>query len=57
MMAIGCLFPVLFFLGGAVLGGVLGGQQGSIWGAVAGLIIGLGIPTAMLIGMRSRHKH
>ncbi|GGO97847.1 hypothetical protein [Stakelama pacifica] len=51
MMALGCLFPVLFFLSGAVIGGIIGGQVGSIWGSASGLLLGIGIPAILFFAM------
>ncbi|TPG38016.1 hypothetical protein EAH79_17230 [Sphingomonas koreensis] len=56
MLAIGCLFPVLFALGGMVLGALMDGQQGSIWGGALGLAIGLAVPAAWLYVLAAARK-
>ncbi|TPG13265.1 hypothetical protein EAH87_17585 [Sphingomonas koreensis] len=56
MLAIGCLFPVLFALGGVVLGALLDGQQGSIWGGAIGLAIGLAVPVAWLYALAAARR-
>ncbi|MGN6376706.1 MAG: hypothetical protein ACTHMG_14295 [Sphingomonas sp.] len=47
MFAVGCLFPVVFAIGGVLLGGFIGGQPGSIWGGVIGLVTGFAVPAVM----------
>lgn len=46
MLAVGCLFPFLVLLGGAILGARVGGAQGSLLGGIAGFAIGLVVPVA-----------
>ncbi|WNO54307.1 hypothetical protein [Stakelama saccharophila] len=56
MLALGCLFPVLFFIGGAILGAIWFGEQGSIWGAIAGLVLGTLAPLVMFWAFAGARK-
>ncbi|GAA4763053.1 hypothetical protein GCM10023219_04160 [Stakelama sediminis] len=56
MLALGCIFPVAFFIGGALLGAALGGNSGSIWGAIAGLVLGLAVPAVMFRALIAARK-
>ena len=51
MAALGCFFPILFLIGGVVVGGMLGGQQGSVWGGAAGALIGCAALGSMLYAL------
>lgn len=57
MLALGCLFPVAFFIGGAILGALIGGESGSIWGVATGLVFGIAVPAVLaLLFARARRK-
>lgn len=57
MLALGCLFPVAFFIGGAILGALIAGEPGSIWGAATGLVVGIAVPAVLaLLFARARRK-
>ena len=56
MFALGCLFPLIFGIGGIVLGVVLDGQQGAIWGGIVGAVTGCALPVAIFYGFAAWWK-
>jgi hypothetical protein len=57
MLALGCLFPVAFFIGGAILGALIAGESGAMWGAATGLGMGIAVPAVLaLLFARARRK-
>lgn len=56
MFAIGCLFPVLLFIGGAIIGALLGGSTGTMWGAISGAGLGLVMLAALFGVLRKAGK-
>ncbi|AKH43150.1 hypothetical protein FHS61_001150 [Altererythrobacter atlanticus] len=53
MLALGCLFPVLLAIGGAMIGAMLGGNTGTLWGGIGGLALGCAVPAIMLFALGS----
>ena len=51
MLALGCLLPLVFGLGGLLLGAWLGGDSWTLWGGVAGFLLGLIPPVLMLVAL------
>lgn len=56
MLALGCLFPVLLAIGGAMLGAMLAGDTGVLWGGLGGLALGAAVPAIMLRALASARK-
>lgn len=57
MIALGCLFPVLLVVGGAIAGGTHGGAQDAAIGAGIGLVAGAALPAAaFFLFSRARRK-
>lgn len=52
MLAVGCLFPFLVLLGGAILGAKIGGAEGSLIGGIIGLAIGVAVPAVAFWALR-----
>jgi hypothetical protein len=56
MMAVGCLFPILFLAIGGFLGGWLGGRTAMFWGGGIGLVLGLGLLATMFYALIAARK-
>lgn len=57
MLAVGCLFPFMLALAGAIIGGTHGGAQESLIGAIIGLVVGGAVPSfAFLVFSRMNKK-
>jgi|GEM_PF-3914558 len=57
MLALGCLFPVLLAIGGAMLGAMLAGDTGALWGGLGGLALGSAVPAVLLAGLASARRN
>ncbi|MCA1748056.1 MAG: hypothetical protein ABR601_11340 [Parasphingopyxis sp.] len=51
MLALGCLLPLIFGLGGLLLGAWLGGDAWTIWGGIIGLLLGTVPPILTLVAL------
>jgi len=56
MLAVGCLFPFMLVVAGAIIGGTNGGAKESLIGAVIGLVIGAAIPAIAFFAFSRMNK-
>lgn len=56
MIAVGCLFPFLLVVAGAIVGGMRGGAEASALGAGIGLVVGAAVPAAVFLAFSAARR-